>query len=209
MVSQHGHGGDRTGGRRGSHHDWHSAGYVRDWIDRDATDDATRRPLIRRMLELAPHAPDAAIDVLDVGGGYGIVSSEVLTAFPNARVVLQDYSLPMLEQARSRLAEFGDRVRFEMRDFTVAGWTDGLGGPFDVAVSAIAIHNLGAGGPIATVYRAVHDVLEPEGLFLNLDYPQFAGGLETHLGWLHEAGFTRAEQAWQAGSQSALAAYVS
>jgi hypothetical protein len=46
------------------------------------------------------------------------VSDVVLGALPYALVTLQDYSAPMLDQARSRLAAYGDRVRFEMRDFT-------------------------------------------------------------------------------------------
>jgi hypothetical protein len=74
-------------------------------------------------------------------------------------------------------------------------------------VSGIAIHNLGSNGPIADVYRAVCGALKPIGVFLNRDYPQFAGGIKIHLRWLKEAGFRRAEQAWEAGLQSAMAAY--
>ena len=199
----------RHGNPPGGHHDWQSDAYVREWIDGDVTKDGTRRPLIQRMLELAPFDTGDPINVLDVGGGYGIVSGEVLARFPNANVTLQDYSQPMLGQARERLAAFGERVRFEQRDFTVDGWTGGLGGPFDLAVSGIAIHNLGPDGPIAGVYQAVCEALKPGGAFLNLDYPQYAGGLDTHLGWLRDAGFERAEQAWEESSQSALAAFKS
>jgi SAM-dependent methyltransferase len=188
-------------------HDWHSTDYVRDWIERDVTEDDTRRPLFRRLLELAPFPSDAELSVLDIGGGYGVVSGVVLAAYPNARVTLQDYSEPMLAQAKARLAEFGGRVRFEACDFIVPGWTAGLGGPFDLAVSGIAIHNLGASGPIAQVYDDVCAVLKPDGLFLNLDFPQFSGGVDTHLGWLRDGGFARAELAWQEGMQHALAAY--
>ena len=92
-------------------------------------------------------------------------------------------------------------------DFTEPGWAEGLGGPFDLAVSAIAVHNLGPDGAIPVVYRGVWEVLKPRASFLNLDFPQFAGGLERHLGWLREAGFARAERAWEVGIQSAMAAY--
>ena len=197
----------RHGHRHEGHHDWHSVDYVQDWVEGDVTKDDTRRLLLRRMLELAPFDQQASLNILDVGGGYGVVSGVVLDAFPNAKVTLQDYSAPMLDQARARLASYGGRVRFEMRDFTVPGWTEGLGGPFDLAVSGIAIHNLGADGPIAEVYQAVCVALKPIGLFLNLDYPGFTGGVDTHLRWLKEAGFGRAEQAWEERSQSAMAAY--
>ncbi len=203
-MTSHGPGHDH---RTMGHHDWQSEAYVREWIDGDVTKDGARKPLIQRMLELAPFSDGDSIKVLDVGGGYGIVAGEVLSRFPNATLTLQDYSQPMLGQAQTRLAAFGDRVRFEQRDFTVDGWADGLGGPFDLAVSGIAIHNLGGSGPIASVYRAVCEALKPSGAFLNLDYPQYAGGLETHLGWLRDAGFERVEQAWEENSQSALAAF--
>jgi len=201
---EHDHGHPTDG-----HHDWQSEAYVHKWIDGDVTKDSTRRPLVQRLLEFAPFRSDDPINVLDVGDGYGIVSGEVLSTFRNVTVTLQDYSQPMLDQAQSRLAEFGDRVRYERRDFTVDGWTDGLGGPFDLAVSGIAIHNLGPNGPIANVYLAVCETLKPGGTFLNLDYPQYAGGLETHLRWLRHAGFERAEQVWEADSQSAMAAFKS
>ena len=70
-------------GRRPSmHHDWHSAEYVADWIAHDVARDPERRPRLQQMLAAAPFARDAAIEVLDVGGGYGAVTEEVLKAFP-------------------------------------------------------------------------------------------------------------------------------
>ncbi|MEE8519441.1 MAG: methyltransferase domain-containing protein [Dehalococcoidia bacterium] len=193
--------------RPGDHHDWHSAEYVSSWITQDVTRDDERSVLVRRMLELAPFATDAGISVLDVGGGYGVISEQVLDMFPQARVTLQDYSEPMLAQARKRLDSFGDRVSFVQRDFTEPDWTAGLGGPFDLAVSGIAIHNLGASGPIPHVYAGVCGVLKPGGAFLNLDYAEFSGGIEAHLRWLKEAGFDRAEEAWKEHRQSAMASF--
>src|SRR5215472_16186054 len=93
-------------------HDWHSPAYVDEWIARDVTRDAERRPRLREMLRAAPVSGEAAIAVLDVGGGYGVVTEEVLDHFSNARVTLQDYSRPMLDAARRRLARYGDRVGY-------------------------------------------------------------------------------------------------
>ena len=67
------------------HHDWHSASYVDEWIARDVTRDEERRLRLRQMLAAAPYAVEGEITVLDVGGGYGVVSEEVLRAFPRAR----------------------------------------------------------------------------------------------------------------------------
>ena len=72
-------------GKRGisvDHHDWHSPSYVDQWITRDVTRDEERRVRLRQMLAAAPFAADAEIAVLDVGGGYGVVTEEVLRAFP-------------------------------------------------------------------------------------------------------------------------------
>ena len=85
-------------------HDWQSTDYVAGWIDHDVARDPERRPLLRQMLSSVPFSPDAELEVLDVGGGYGVVTEEVLKAFPAAHVTLQDYSRAMLDQARRRLA---------------------------------------------------------------------------------------------------------
>src|ERR1700691_5473256 len=85
-------------------HDWHSTDYVGWWINRDLSRDAERRRRLKEMLSEAGSTADAALAVLDVGGGYGVVSEEVLAAFPHAYVTLQDYSEPMLAAARERLA---------------------------------------------------------------------------------------------------------
>jgi trans-aconitate methyltransferase len=98
------------------HHDWHSASYVGEWIARDVTRDEERRGRLRQMLAAAPDPGDGAITVLDVGGGYGVVTEEVLGIFSGAVVTLQDYSQPMLDQARQRLAAHGGRVKYAVGD---------------------------------------------------------------------------------------------
>src|SRR5262249_23469363 len=122
-------------------HDWKSADYVEGWIDHDVARDPERRPLLRQMLSSAPFPRDAQLGVLDVGGGYGVVTEEVLAAFPAARVTLQDYSRPMLDQARQRLGGYADRLSYVLADLTDPAWAQHVGGPFDLAVSAIVLHN--------------------------------------------------------------------
>ncbi len=67
--------------------------------------DEERRTGLRKILSVAAFSPDAAISVLDVGGGYGMATEEVLRAFPHVRVTLRDYSQSMLDEARRRLAQ--------------------------------------------------------------------------------------------------------
>ena len=133
-------------------------------LARDQSRDAVRRQRRQRLRDMLAHAhvpADGEVSVLDVGGGYGVVTEEVLAAFPHARVTLQDYSEPMLDAARRRLAPEAGRLAFVQADLTDPGWTGRVGGPFDLAVSAIAIHNLRDIGAIADCYRGIAQVLKP------------------------------------------------
>jgi len=176
-------------------HDWHSTDYVAEWISRDAARDAERRPLLQQMLSYAPFGRDAELEILDVGGGYGVVSEEALEAFPAARITLQDYSQPMLDRARQRLAGHSGRLRYVLCDLTDPSWPRQVGGPFDLAVSAIAINNHRVPKLIFASYRAIHDLLRSGGSFLNCD--RFVEGVDQHMAALHEAGFDRVECPWQ------------
>lgn len=188
------------------HHDWHSQSYVDDWIARDVTRDAERRPRLREMLRAAPLARDAAFAVLDVGGGYGIVTEEVLDLYPHAQVTLQDYSQPMLDAARRRLARHANRVRYAVGDLTDPAWTDAAGGPFDLAVSAIAIHNLRDLGRIAECYRGIASVLKPGAVFLDYDLFGLIGGVAAQSQTLRAAGFVRVDCLWEESPLATLAA---
>jgi tRNA (cmo5U34)-methyltransferase len=204
----------------GGEHDWHSPSYVAGWIGQDMTRDEQRRPLLRRLADLVP-AGGRPVRVLDVGGGYGALSAEVLDQLPAARVVLHDYSAAMIDVARQRLARFGGRVSYTLADMTDPAWIHGLGGPFDVVVSALAIHNLGEPALIRRVYRDLFGVLRPGGDLFNFDVLFPAGpaqadlyrrdrdrdarwdvyvspaSMEAHLGWLREAGFGEVDCIWK------------
>jgi SAM-dependent methyltransferase len=181
------------------HHDWHSHSYVQEWIERDLSRDEERRKRLRQMLTAAPFAADAEITALDVGGGYGVVTEEVLSAFPRAVVTLQDYSQPMLDQARQRLAPHGGRVRYAVGDLRDPAWTGAARGPFDLAVSAIALHNLRDRGQIAAAYRAIAGILKPGGVFLDYDLFGLIGGIEEQLRDFRQAGFAAVDCLWQEG----------
>jgi SAM-dependent methyltransferase len=192
-------------------HDWHSSDYVDYWITRDKSRDAERRERLRTMLAHADVAADAEFTVLDVGGGYGVVSEEVLTAFPHARVTLQDYSAPMLDAARERLSAFAGRVDYVLADLTDPGWVDRVaeeaGGLFDLAVSAIVIHNLRKLDLIADAYRGVARALKPGGAFLDYDlFFDEIGGVDHHIALLRDAGFARADCLWRQPPRATLKA---
>ena len=141
----------QEGRRSESRHDWHSPQYVEEWISRDVTRDEERRPFFREMFACLSFRRQDSLSVLDIGAGYGVVTEEVLKFFPNSRVTLQDYSAAMFEHARRAMGPYRDRTTFVQSNLGNI-WTDTAGGPFDLAVSTIAIHNLQEGNLIGKVY---------------------------------------------------------
>lgn len=162
-------------------HDWHSGAYVHEWIA--SYEEMDRAASLRRIAHLIPFEPDAAIRVLDIGGGWGPVTEVVLEVFPRARVVLHDFSEPMLDEARRRLSRYGDAVTFYQADLLSASWASGLDGPFDAVVSSIAIHNVRFPDRIRAIYREIFPLVRPGGCFINLDQVpagQLAGNATRH-----------------------------
>ena len=188
-------------------HDWSDKDYVDEWIAKD-TGRPERRKLLDDMLAAAPFPRDAAIAVLDVGGGNGRVSDAVLRSFPNARVTLQDFSQPMLDQAKQRFADKASQMRYVLADLSEAGWEKKVGGPFDLAVSGIAIHNLREMPAIAAVYKAVRAVMKPGGVVLDCDHFDYVGGNELHMDAFRRVGYSKVELVGADGHPSTVKATV-
>jgi SAM-dependent methyltransferase len=188
-------------------HDWHSQTYVEEWIRRDISRHDARRPRLQEMLSLASLDSDSDIAVLDVGGGYGVVSEEVLRAFPRAVVALQDYSQPMLGFAGQRLALYEGRMRYVFADLCDPSWIDRVGGPFDLIVSAIAIHNLSNLELINACYRGIARLLKPRSSFLDYDLFDIVGGVDLHMTLLRNAGFERVVCHWKQDRAAIVAAF--
>jgi SAM-dependent methyltransferase len=205
----HGHSHDHGHDHGHGHvpHDWHSQTYVDYWIKRDESRDEERRPRIRQMIEMAQLPRDAELAVLDVGAGYGFITEEVLHAFPKARVTLQDFSDLMLKHAHEHLAKFAGQLSFVLADLTDPRWSERVGGPFDLIVSAIAIHNLRAADKFAAAYRGIAGLLKPGAPFLDYDLFAQHGGIEAHIGMMQDAGMTRVSRAWDDGHAAIIVAY--
>jgi 2-polyprenyl-3-methyl-5-hydroxy-6-metoxy-1,4-benzoquinol methylase len=205
--SQHNQDHDHRHTHTHAPHDWHSQTYVDEWIKRDESRDDERRPRIREMIAMAKLPHEAALNVSDIGAGYGFVTEEVLHAFPNARVTLQDYSELMLARAREHLARSAGQLSFVLADLTDPTWTERVGGPFDMIVSAIAIHNLRKMEAIAACYRGVATLLKPGAPFLDYDLFATSGGIETHIGMMQEAGMSRVSRTWDDGHAAIIVAH--
>jgi ubiquinone/menaquinone biosynthesis C-methylase UbiE len=178
-------------------HDWHSDAYVDEWIAKDLEREEKRRPMLAKMMALAPFKSNEAIRILDVAGGYGAVSEAALATFPKAKLTIHDYSSVMLERARKHFAGGVGPTAYVQGDLTDPTWTQRVGGPFDLIVSGIAIHNLDDLKLIADCYRAIHSLLVPGGIFLNCDHFGHAGGVEANLDALRNVGFEKVSCPWQ------------
>lgn len=183
--------------RQGNGHDdperWRERAFIDSWVKEDDERPNDRLEPMREALAATPYPKDEPLLALDIGAGHGMFAGEVLRAFPKATVTLQDVSEPMFDIARERLADSLEQLRFVQGDLTKREWTSGIGGPFDLAVSSIAIHNLYNDGLIAQVYKDIFDLLKPGGTFINLDHIRRVGGVEGQTAWLRDAGFAEVD----------------
>ena len=136
-----------------------------------------------------------AVRVLELGTGTGETARRVLERHPGARWTGVDNNEAMLERARENLSAV-DLRRARLEDPLPEG-------PFDLVVSALAIHHLDATGKrglfrrIATVLRpggrfVLGDVVvpeNPEDAEIEIDWViDLPDRLEDQLEWLREAG---------------------
>jgi tRNA (cmo5U34)-methyltransferase len=151
---------------------------------------------LRHELVLATWGVETAL-VLDLGTGTGETAARVLAAHPGARLVGVDASEQMVATARERLAGLPASLR-------VGRIEDPLPeGPFDLVVSALAVHHLDGAGK-ADLFRRAAAALRPGGRLVIADVvvPQRPAErpspldpavdrpdrLDDQLAWLGDAG---------------------
>jgi tRNA (cmo5U34)-methyltransferase len=134
--------------------------------------------------------------VLELGTGTGETALRVRAQHPEVRWVGIDSSEAMLARARERLPDADLRLQ-RLEDELPAG-------PFDLVLSALAVHHLDGAGK-QDLFSRVSRVLQPHGLFVLGDVVVPPAGLEgpididwvmdtpdsveDQLAWLRAAGF--------------------
>jgi tRNA (cmo5U34)-methyltransferase len=145
---------------------------------------------------VAATADVIAARVLELGTGTGETALRVRARHPDATLVGVDASEAMLERARERLPDADLRLQ-RLEDELPAG-------PFDLVVSALAVHHLDGTGK-RDLFARVARVLGPGGLFVlgdvvvppagqegpicidwEMDLPD---SVDDQLAWLRDAGF--------------------
>ena len=120
------------------------------------------------VLKLFPWPSDEPLRVLDIGAGFGALTSEILTRYSCSQVTCVDGSAEMMKLARQRLVPYGERVSFRLADLAYRSWHEQLSGAYDAAVSALAIHHL-TDERKCELYAEVFGLLKPGGVFINDD----------------------------------------
>ena len=122
------------------------------------------------LIACLPFARDANIEVVDLGVGSGVTTAYVLKNFPNARVTGVDLFPEMLNEARSRLRPFADRVTLVQSDN--AAYLNSSQRKVDAIVSAFSIHHQDEQAK-KDLFAVVKNRLKPGGVFLMLDWTAF------------------------------------
>jgi tRNA (cmo5U34)-methyltransferase len=117
----------------------------------------------------------------DLGAGDGNFAELVMDLYPDSSCVLVDFSEPMLEAARSRLADRAERWKIVEGDLASPSWLEALPSEerFDAVISRLCIHHL-PDERKRELYEEVFSLLEPGGLFLNWEHVA-TGGLAEGL----------------------------
>ena len=131
-------------------------------------------PLASEQLDVMIRAITSLTEVnrfLDLGCGSGILSSAILDRFPKACGALVDFSGPMLAAAREQLAAYADNLTFVDADLASPSWVKNLKekAPYNVIVSGFALHHL-TDERKKQIYTEIHDLLQPGGIFLNIEH---------------------------------------
>jgi trans-aconitate methyltransferase len=204
---------------------WKDAEFARRWAATDGMGDMLELPRQLTAALVAHDRPRTRL-VIDVGSGPGAYLEAFLEELPECAGVWLDASEAMLEQARKRLARFGDRVDFRLGDMAALEAAR-LPGGADALISSRALHHLDR-DELLGFYRRAAGHLAPGGWLANLDHSgpadvwdkrfravrkRFLGpgneqgkhphtypftSVRDHLDGLAAAGFDDVEIAWKA-----------
>ena len=108
---------------------------------------------------------------LDLGCGDGILATTILEKYPLARGTLVDFSMPMIQSAIRKLQAYSKSLHVSSVDYSDPSWFDIISShaPFDVVVSGFSIHH--QPDPVKRqVYVDIFDLLEPGGIFVNVEH---------------------------------------
>ncbi len=108
---------------------------------------------------------------LDLGCGDGILAAMILEKYPLAKGTLVDFSMPMIQAAVRNLQAYSKSLHVSSVDYSDPSWFDIISShaPFDAVVSGFSIHHQ-PDSVKRQVYVDIFDLLEPGGIFVNIEH---------------------------------------
>jgi SAM-dependent methyltransferase len=107
--------------------------------------------------------------VLELGAGPGLLAEAILRVCSLDNYTLFDFSAPMLDMSRARLA-IHPSATFVCGDFKLPDWSKAIQAPFDAVVAMQAVHEVRHKCHVARLYGQVRSVLRPGGLLIVCDH---------------------------------------
>jgi tRNA (cmo5U34)-methyltransferase len=148
---------------------WADNRFAESYLDKAEIYVVERRKMLWFVTSMVRHfyGRAAAIRVLDLGCGDGIVTHELLKVNGNITATLVDGGEAMLRKAKERLGSYAN-IGFVRASFQeLLGGRTELG-KYDLCVSSMAIHHLDLNEK-STLFRFIHAHLNPGGRFINID----------------------------------------
>ncbi len=124
----------------------------------------TQIRIITRLLEDRP----AAMRIVELCPGEGMLTRALLDRFPEARVLALDGSEAMLESTRRGTGAHAARLETRPFDLLAEDWRGLDGGGIDAVVTSLAVHHLDAEGK-RRLFKDLHATLAPGGVFVLAD----------------------------------------
>lgn len=123
------------------------------------------------MMRIIRAARPELTTFLDIGCGDGILGHTILAHFPDAHGVLLDFSEPMIEAARRKLAPNRNQIKLITQDYGKPEWLKTVQpfGSYDAIVSGYSIHHQ-PDDRKRDLYRQIFDLLKPGGVFINIEH---------------------------------------
>ncbi|MCA0453595.1 MAG: class I SAM-dependent methyltransferase [Chloroflexi bacterium] len=133
------------------------------------------------MMRIIRAARPELTTFLDIGCGDGILGHTILAHYPDATGVLLDFSEPMIEAARRKLAPNRNQLQFITQDYGEPEWTASVQtyAPFDAIVSGFSIHHQ-PDDRKQSIYQEIFSLLKPGGVFINIEH------VEPESHWIEE-----------------------
>ena len=149
--------------------DFHSPEGVEEWLQ--SLDDRwpARATLTQHIIDQLDALPALNPNVLELAPGGGQLANQLLKALAATYTGI-DFSEPLLESTRQRLAPYGDRVHLIQADLNEDDWPAKIKTPIDAIISMQSLHDLGDEHQVERIYQLAHALLPPGGILLNADF---------------------------------------